>query len=665
MSFDSHHHSRHSSVPPSAQPYQSLFGGSSQGAFEQESYWIPQQDGALGDSDLFGAIGSGGRKVEYEDSEVDLAYLPSGNETSESESALYTVPKHEDPKTQPSARIRGISLNPASPPYRPNRFHGPADLWLNLTRDDRQIVDSLDQIRARDLAAHLYNAHVLQSQVVPKLGQSEVDATEQDDEMMFNAIEAWTAWPMHSHEVPRADEHIHRLADDNWTFRMKPDSRPSASLEESITTVILRIAKERFLSRKWRKTDRRDRKGPAISGTDGATSGMETDLEGNQPIVEEHLQSKTQADIDMSHPPSYTSEPDDGISATEWEGEPERSHIPLRPVVHLDDDESRRKLRPLARNVIAQLESLLLGLHSFHGAAQSRYDQSNRSQSRGRKRSRSSSVSSSISSAHSRILTAHSRLGIGPHARTKSVQPRSSFSKKTQIKKPKENQSRGRKRTRKTSRSIGRHSAQSEAAAVSKRSHSRSTSTSSEGQPMLTDWKDVAGIASLLGFSPAVLERATERFSALIDEDPEVPTIPQEPDLHYMKTVSHWLSTGSDFATMGRGESLSRPASRSHGSSSRIASNRKRPPSCAAGIHQSPEEESPSLDDNPNRGTALVCPFTKCNRHKKPFSRRWNLNQHLKTMHPGYRPEDNRSQTRSGVQSGYESDISQQRNNKS
>ncbi|KAL4878415.1 RNA polymerase I-specific transcription initiation factor-domain-containing protein [Aspergillus karnatakaensis] len=651
MSSDSDDHSRHSSVPLSAQPYRSLFGGSSQGAFEQDYSRLPRQNGAIEHSD-FGAIGNGGQNAEYSDSEVDLAYLPIDDEASESETGLFTVPKNNATNTKSTSRLLEIPRSSSSPPpYRPNRFHGPADLWLQLTRDDREIVNSLEEIRARDLAAHLYNAHVLQSRGAAQQGDSETQNIKVDDGDLYSNLEEWTAWPMPSDEVPRADERIRRLEDDKWTFRMKPDSRPSAWLEESIAAILLKIAKERFRSRKSTRSSGRERKGPTLSDTNAAVSGIEADMEHQQIHSNTIPHSSFRAHQDVSGTSIPKSDPDDDMSTAEWGSDPEFSGVSMRPVIQIDDDEARRKLRPLSRNVIVQLEHLLHGLHSFHGASRHDEEQSNRSRSRGRKRTRSSSGHSGMSG----VCPRHVHEGDSEadrYTHEVSVYPRPSSSVKGQAMKPVGNHSRGRKRPRRTSQSPRRKSV-SATPVTPRRPRSRSTSTNSDGQPRLTDWRDVAGIASMIGISPAVLQRATERFCALTGDDQVAPSMPEEAGLHFIENVSNWLSTEGFLTQPGPGESLSRP-------SSLDASNRNRSTQSAArAVSQPGDQDSSGNEDNPNKIATLVCPFKKCRRHTKGFSRRWNLNQHLKTMHPSYNPTTgSRSQKRSGMQSGYDSDMS-------
>lgn len=64
---------------------------------------------------------------------------------------------------------------------RPNRWTGPRSTWESLTRPDREIWDSLKQLHDRDLAVHLYNAHVLGRSgggiVVDPVGNSPAEKT--------------------------------------------------------------------------------------------------------------------------------------------------------------------------------------------------------------------------------------------------------------------------------------------------------------------------------------------------------------------------------------------------------------------------------------------------------------------------------------------------------
>jgi hypothetical protein len=52
-----------------------------------------------------------------------------------------------------------------------------------------------------------------------------------------------------------------------------------------------------------------------------------------------------------------------------------------------------------------------------------------------------------------------------------------------------------------------------------------------------------------------------------------------------------------------------------------------------------------------HRKTDIICPIKRCSRHRNGFSRTWNLNLHMKRVHPGYTPGDrerSRSQSTPG-----------------
>ncbi|KAL4986080.1 hypothetical protein BDW68DRAFT_163902 [Aspergillus falconensis] len=415
---------------------------------------------------------------------------------------------------------------------------------------------------------------------------------------------------MPSDQVPRADERLRRLEDDRWTFRMKPDARPSAELEECITAFLSKIAKERFQSREWAPSTSLDKKGVASSDTERAKSGTEGDID--------------QRSMD---------------DATDWESEQDCLQHPLRPVVQIDDDESRRKLRPLSRNVITQFENLLIGLHRFHGVSQSDDGRPNRSQSRGRRRAWSSSSASGMSNASYGGVQTGDDLEAERLADIDSTHRRaSSFGKKRSQRKTERSYSRGRKRTRRTSQSSQQNGTLVESTQTS-RHRPRSISANTSSQAGLTDWRDVAGVASLIGLPPVVLRRATQRFSALVGEDMEFPSFFQNPARDSMDDEFEWTSTNikTDFD-----ESHSRSAF-----ASRATSTGRR--STSPADLKSTEGALPSGDKSIKSDYSLICPFKKCHRHEKGFSRRWNLNQHLKTMHPSYQPKVNKSQKQCGA----------------
>lgn len=218
----------------------------------------------------------------------------------------------------------------SSPPTdRPNRFQGPSSTWRMLTYEERQNAQALEEIRARDLAAHLYNAYALRMRArdIARSATEGAHTNKHAKPEAFVPQKLWAAWPMPAKEVPRPDERLRRDVDDVWTLRMQPDLRPSAELEESLMAVMLKTAREKFEGRDWERPGH----GNAVSEQ---KEGVDDDL--------------------------YESTGDEREYKTDPDSEPD---VPLQPVVQADDEKSRRQLRPLARNIITRVDDLLVGLH--------------------------------------------------------------------------------------------------------------------------------------------------------------------------------------------------------------------------------------------------------------------------------------------------------------
>jgi hypothetical protein len=639
MSFFSDEQLPHSSAPPSAQPYRSLFGGSSQDVGDQERQSRLRRDEFLGYTDV-GATASGGPDTAHEEFDDDQAYL--------SEIEALDLP-HDDSSSlpgRPDTYVKFNNLGPehskssqSPPPYRPNRFHGSAYMWLKLTQDDRAISQALEETRAGDLAAHLYNAFTLQSQVVAKVGNAdgpEVDSL--SDKYLLSSLEQWTAWPMPNDEVPRPDERLRRLRQqvitNERTYKLGPDPRPSTALEECIIASLLKSAKDRFRDRDWEVST------PAESAAFGhlGLDDTKSKVEGGPKIRRRSTDTQERA-------PEFDA--DDRMSGTEWETEQESLRPSQRPAPQIDEDVSRQKLRPLARRMIAQFDQLLMGLHRFHGAVGSE----DWSRLRGRKRGRSSSWASDKSSVHSGHAPPEYASDVESNPSSHGVSLSSASARK---KGPTSNLDRSQSRGRKPSRTASRPQPRRARTGGAQASEHRSISRYNNIQSGLTDWRDVLGVASMVGLPPAALRRAADRFSALSNENTVDPPLPEVSRTHFMEDVLVWTSAQNKIATSEGGEER-RP---------NLASQSPSPSTYA-------EERSTCSDDDRSRkaksfkaSTAdtekvLVCPFSKCPRHEKGFSRIWNLNQHFKNMHPKYQPESGRSRKRRAVQSEYDSDQSE------
>lgn len=479
-------------------------------------------------------------------------------------------------RKRPLVVARSISP-PSSPEERPNRFRGPESTWRRLTAEERQNAQALETIRARDLGAHLYNSYALRVRARERGRMAGKEDKRVDVTEAFAPPKGWAAWPMSADKVPRADERFKREEDAAWTLRIPSDPRPSADLEESIIAMMLKTAKERFGSREW------DRKRTVYQPRTSTTFRVDTNDE------------------------STAYEGSDGGYVDDEE---------LRPVVQADDDKSRQQLRPLSRNVLTQFDQLLMGLHHAQTGGARGGDSS---------ASEMQSDTESLTSSRPSPRKINREETEGSQTRGRKTSRRSS-----QHEKPR-------------SRSKMLHTSQSRGRSLG-RGYGRSTSRLRGGRG-LRDWSEVLGVAAMTGWSSAVVMRAAKRCSALFGEDMafqkfnEGAVKPVEEDnpenVQYMESESESEHEPEPEPQSPRSPPISRQSS-------------KNPRSRASSIrHESTSRPaSPVAADNAarkgkgqHRKQDLVCPFKSCPRHVDGFSRTWNLNLHMKRVHPGYRPK--------------------------
>lgn len=544
---------------------------------------------------------------------------------------------------------RGLDL-PAGA-ERPNRWTGAPSTYRRLTADERGAYEAVVTTRARDLAAHLYNAYTIRTQRNQSRGTSQ-DPQETDAQERIFPPRRWVAWPRPATYVPRPDETIHRQLDGPGTIRMPPDLRPSSDLEESIIANMMKHAKQTFMAREW--------------------------------DLEEVRINRVRREGD----PDDMKDEDMKDSEDEKDEDPKPDAVPLQPVVQADDGASRQQLRPLSRNIITQVDRLLMGLHHsvktrFHddgsgsdsegemddtdydetSRSRSRPTSGSRSRSRGRKRARQQSTHSQTSSHRSR--SARSSTAASTHDGS----------------------------VRSTARSRG------------SRTSRGSGDSTMKYRLGLRDWSEVMGIAAMMGLPNAAVMRASKRCADLFGEDMTFRTFhegrfkkvsrPEE------RSRSQWeweyRESASDGEVMPEPEPASPPPGPSTGpglsprkrksqtrvrSRSQSQSRRHRSTSAAAPaastvaivIPSSAPAPAPDLENQidlesqppppqasqapqapkgkgDHRKTDIVCPIKRCSRHRHGFSRTWNLNLHMKRVHPGYTPGDrerSRSQSTPG-----------------
>ncbi|KAK2766675.1 hypothetical protein FQN54_005988 [Arachnomyces sp. PD_36] len=357
---------------------------------------------------------------------------------------------------------------------RDNKYRGPESTWRNWTRHERQEAGAMETARARDLAIHLFNSHALKRRAARFQATDEQEEPE-DLRGMAEAASAssfappnrWVAWPVPASEVPRTGSVVF---DDELSFRMPPDNRPSAELEDCLMAEMLRAAKERFEQRGQRL--RRVKSSKRMKRETSRASGIDQTTEDEE---------DRKSDVDMD------------------------AEAEFRPVVSADDEASKKLLLPAARHTLSQLDSLLLSLHYAREAyamtggrsggdsvteteAESvvatkssprkrRMKSSRRAQSRGRKRARSSPTM--------RVPLRYSESGSEYEESDKSSSRSSSLEPQEKV--------------------------------VQRR---RSASGTDRKERLgLRDWSDVIGIASMTGWSQQVVMRTAQRCAQLFGED--------------------------------------------------------------------------------------------------------------------------------------------------
>ena len=673
--------------PQSAQPYNSLFGGPSSDADPPPSS-VPEPIRRTRGSLFAGASGleaipdqgnvAGHVNVDKagaEEDDFDLimrerpldAYYGSDGESFRGSDGGEEEDGDDAPVTTTYVLDRGLDL-PAGV-QRPNRWDGPPSTYRRITADERGAYEAIVTNRARNLAAHLYNAYTIRNRRSQARGACQGPQELDTQERIFPP-RRWVAWPRPASQVPRPDEAIHRQLDGPGTIRMPPDLRPSSDLEESLIAIMMKQAKQIFMAREW-------------------------DLE---EVKVSHM--RREGDLDVMK------DEDMKDFGDEKDEDPRPDAVPLQPVVQADDGASRRQLRPLSRNLISQVDRLLMGLHHsvksrFHDGdsgsesdgevedtdyeeasrSRSRQTSGSRSLSRGRKRARQNSAHSQTSSHRSRSV-------------------RSSTAASTQD-----------NSVRSTSRSRGR----------SRTSHGSGEFSTTKYKLGLRDWSEVMGIAAMMGLPNAAVMRASKRCADLFGQDmtfrtfyegrfkkvsrpeessrfgweweyresqsdPEMlpepePTNPSpgpapgsgpSPRKRKSKSKSRVRSRSQSQPRRHRSTSAAIPAIPAIPAAPTIAvvipasspvpipetqvgTGNQPPPPQASQAAPAPAPQAPAPQALKGKGehrkADIVCPIKRCSRHTNGFSRTWNLNLHMKRVHPNYTPGDrerSRSQSTPG-----------------
>lgn len=196
------------------------------------------------------------------------------------------------------------------------RYDGKPYTWLSESEEPRSIAASLQQTESNDLGIHLYNV-----QRVKRLAHGDEDErrikpyfrkhrqTSQEGPKAWTPRTYWTAWPLKSNMVPLGGEREKRWLIDPYVGQgvKGPPQRvqkPTANLEDCLLGEILSQSRKSFYAK---RNEHRMNRG----------TGPNTTMSGT-----------------------------------------------LRPEIMTDEERARQLSKPIIRNFIGQMESLLQALHT-------------------------------------------------------------------------------------------------------------------------------------------------------------------------------------------------------------------------------------------------------------------------------------------------------------
>ncbi|OAP61784.1 hypothetical protein AYL99_03987 [Fonsecaea erecta] len=535
---------------------------------------------------------------------------------------------------------------------RPNRYFGPASTWNSWTKVERTVALSLDRVRSQDLSTHLFNAFGVKRKLQPQGGReakrsrkgkeraSSVLSTpcDDDDEATLGRrtggrnglVKSWTAWPMPPDQVPR-EELLPRVAGD-IEYRMQAQPQPSANLEEWLIATATKIARERWHARQW---EDQTLAGAPQRDMAAEPSDAEVDMDAEVPEDEDEDQEEETMDVERAespHSPEATAEPvfysqqfafyeDDAEEASisgKEESDPDTSDVERRPVPLVDDEKARGCFLPSARHILSKVDDLLLGLHK------ARYAYAAKPQSTRRTKYSQSPEDDTINSTRGR--------------------------------------SGSRPPTRQRARSSSAFTDVSSASVTSAASAARSRRVKNLG---LRDWSDVVGMASLTGWDPAVVERASRRCAKLFDENMQFRTFYEGEGRS--RSESHFTEHLADDDGSQRSSQLGEQEADPN-ENERPAIRTSRP--CER--CQATKTECQPADGEPGIARACrncresgatcsgiqvhvvederTCPHRACPRHQIPFRKKSHLQRHLESVHGqsgGLQPPQSRRGSRS------------------
>ncbi|KAF2717618.1 hypothetical protein K431DRAFT_288404 [Polychaeton citri CBS 116435] len=384
---------------------------------------------------------------------------------------------------------------------RENRWRGPDSTWRYHTRDERSLVASLDQQQADDLSTHLYNTHALKRRMYdpslnltssrppslrPWSSKQKWMRRNSDGAIPWHPSKEWASWPLKPDEVPRSNEAFGRQGQD-LEFDQEAITRierwyPSKYLEEELVALMLRRAKEQFLTRKWEvPLTMKERRTRSRSSGDSSLVRQRSD---------ESIASVISTDGERAASAEYHQQVGDELADDDDDDDEEEESYSF-PSFLTDDDQAHAVLKRSVRHIISTFDDLLTGLHK------SRVGQA--ATKKATKRSRSLSRKAKISSSRNVFEKCPLSSDEDDNASSSSASLPGSPRKRQRLDGPK--------------------------------------------TPILgtRDWSEVLGIAALVGWDQVIIDRTAKRCSSLFGEEIAFRVLPETKPKAFGSKVAEYI----------------------------------------------------------------------------------------------------------------------------
>lgn len=427
---------------------------------------------------------------------------------------------------------------------RPGRFYGPDSSWRFYTRNERGLAASLDQAVCNDLSLQLYNVHAFKASLRNadasnvKRWQSKqrwVLAKDTKRRGPFQPRPKFSAWPLKPSSVPRASE--------IWGAVPVEDEHKDATVlarnpEPWKPSLDLQEELKAVFLRQAKEQlyEHRRRSVPRRTASERYRDSRDS-LVATSPKVhlpDDDAESSTNGDSRS-----------DSRGSTFYHSSPEQT-----PEFMDDDEAAGAILQPTVRHLISKQDELLNALHLSRLGQHHDPSATWKKQRSSRNNSRASTLASNLQQASD------------THRRDASdVKPQYHDGQRSSETETKPSVKQGRKRKRK----LGQR-----------------------------DWSEVLGMAAMMGWDKAVVDRAARRCAALFDEGMSMRFMTGDMSAIVEEKVVEYV------------------------------------PDMVPAIDDltAPNHKLPVVDLD-----AFFCPYSSCDRHEQPYTKRWRLTEHLRRKH--------------------------------